>query len=96
MNPLPPVIISIDIRKEHDKRIRLWLPVFIIWPFMVLAAVMLLPLTAVAEVMLIPKKIRPFSMLLAFSGLLGSLHGTFVDVVTNNHGNQELVKISII
>ena len=95
MNSLPPAIISIDIRNEGDKRIRLWLPVFILWPFMVFAAALLLPLAAVAEVMLAPKKIRPFSMLLALSGVLGSLHGTFIDVATNKPGRKELVKIFI-
>jgi len=95
MNPLPPAVISIDIRNEQNNRIRLWLPVFILWPFMVLAAALLLPLAAVAEVLLAPKKIRPFSMLLALLGVLSSLHGTYVDVVSDKPGRKELVKIII-
>ena len=95
MNPLPPAIISIEINNTVGKGFRLWLPVFILWPFLIIAAALVLPFAAVAEVILAPKKIRPFSILLAFSGVLCSLHGTYVDVVSDKSGRKELVKIII-
>ena len=94
MNLIPPAVISIDITSEREKRIRLWLPVVILWPFMVLAAAIVLPLAAGAEVLL-AKKIRPFSLLLALCGVLCSLNGTRVDVVSDKPGRKELVKIFI-
>ena len=93
MNRLPPALLSIDIYKEREKRFRLWLPVFVLWPFMVLTAAILLPLAAVAEVLLIPKKIQPFSLLLALSGVLCSLPGTYVDVTSNKSGCSQMIKI---
>ena len=91
----PPAVISIRIDGDRD-RFRLWLPVFILWPLLILGAAVALPLAAVAEVALAPRGIRPFSVLIALSGVIGSLHGTDINVVSNKNGNRELVKLFIL
>jgi hypothetical protein len=79
---LPPSIMRIHIG-ETEKGFRLWLPIFLLWPIVLLAAVLLAPFVLVGAILLWPKGWgRP--LLLAGPLLLGlvfALRGLKIDVV---------------
>lgn len=92
---LPPSLIYIDVRNERNNRIRLWLPVIILWPLLLVAAVFVVPLAAVAEVVLFATGIKPLSILIGVSRIIAALHGTDIEVVSRKSGTPQQIKIYI-
>ncbi len=54
MSMLPPSTLSLRIGRETGRPLRIWLPLFIVWPFVLLAGLLLAPLVLVAAVVLLP------------------------------------------
>ena len=90
-----PAFITIDICSERQKRFWLWLPVFVLWPILLLLGVFIIPVAALAEVLLAQKGIRPMALMFALVRILGSMSGTTIEVNPKNSGNKGRVKIHI-
>jgi hypothetical protein len=92
---LPPALVFIDVCSERNPRFKLWLPLIILWPLLLAVAVLVVPLAAIAELLLLPTGIKPLSILFGVSRVLGALHGTDIEVLSRKTGKNERVKIYI-
>lgn len=50
----PPLIMRLRIRRDDRMGIRLWLPLFLIYPFLVILSLLLLPLALMVALLLLP------------------------------------------
>lgn len=55
------------IKSSENKIFRIWLPQVVAWSILIILYIILLPLTAVAELILQGRGIRPFSILIEFA-----------------------------
>ena len=92
---MAPSIVSVRIRSERGFKLRLWLPVFILWPFALILFLIIAPFLAIAEAVLVYRgtRIHLFGMLAALFLFLCSLYGTSVKVNNAGKGNEVMVKI---
>jgi len=90
-----PSIISLKIQSGKRFRLRLWLPVFILWPLAVLLFILMVPLLLIADfiVRICGIKLHLFSMVSALLALFASLCGTIVRV--NSPRNNAIVYVKI-
>ncbi len=78
MTMLPPMLAVVHIRPSRiGRRIRLWVPLFLIWLLLLPFMLVLLP---VYFVVCAVSNIAPFATLGAFLAVLGSLTGTHVEL----------------
>jgi hypothetical protein len=61
-----PVFTTDAIKSSENKIFRIWLPKIVGWSILITMYIILLPLTAVAELILQGRGIRPFSILIEF------------------------------
>lgn len=92
---IPPAVMSIAIKQNSGKGFRLWLPIILLWPVLILVLIIVVPIAALAEVALYSRGIRPFSILIGLLRVIAALKGTLVDVVSRQDGNNATVKIHI-
>lgn len=93
---IPPMFMTIAIKSSESKCLRLWLPLIVVWPILIVLYIILLPLAALAELGLQEKAIRPFSILIALVQVLSALRGMVVNVMSNHSNKRTFVKIRII
>jgi hypothetical protein len=77
-----PSIINLRIQTGKRFRLRLWLPLFIVWPILLVLFLLLLPFLVIAEVVMriAGTGIRIFAMLGGVVSVLSALRGTVVRV----------------
>jgi hypothetical protein len=77
-----PSVINVRIETGSRFRLRLWLPVILLWPFLPVFVLLLLPFLAMAELILraTGARIYPFRMLCGLWAVCWSLGGTMVKV----------------
>ncbi|MBD3217563.1 MAG: hypothetical protein GF310_04750 [candidate division Zixibacteria bacterium] len=78
----PPSILRIRIMEEGRKKIGLWFPLFLLWPFMLAISILLLPLVLIVSLILWPSG-RGKKIILAFPlifNLICNMRGLRVDV----------------
>ena len=92
---LPPALIYVDVCNERRNRVRLWLPVIIFWPLLLIGGVIIVPLAAIAEVVLFATGIKPLSILIGLSRIFAALHGTSIEVLSRKSGGNDRIKIYI-
>jgi len=84
-----PSVVNIAIARENARTFRLWLPVIILWPVLLLCIILIAPLALLAEIFLFRTGIRPFALLMASLQILVCLRGIKVDVVSKfGNGNN--------
>jgi hypothetical protein len=90
-----PSVISLRIHTDEGRKLRLWLPVFILWPFGLILFALIAPFLALAEAILIYRgtPIRLFGILGGVLSVLCSLRGTSVNVKGRGKGNDVMVRI---
>jgi hypothetical protein len=91
-----PVLMTIRIRTPQSKGFALWLPIVLLWPFWAILFVLIAPFATLAQIVLIPYKIRPLSMMFALTNLICQTRGMRIDVSSQKAIHPALVKISII
>ncbi len=86
----PPSILKLRIHNQH-RHFGLWLPLFLLWPLMVMLAIVLSPLVLVSAVILWPKGWGKPLLLggPAFFRLFWALRGLKVDV--KQHSGQVFI-----
>jgi hypothetical protein len=88
----PPSVLRVRVEEAGRRRFRLWLPLFVIWPFALLIALLLSPFVIVASALLWPRGWGRTVLLIgphAFR-LFCALRGLEVDV----HDGSEHVLVS--
>ena len=78
MTLVPPMLAVVHIMPSRTRRrLRLWVPLFLVWLLLLPFVLVLLPVYFVVCAVM---DIAPFATLGAFFALLGSLNGTHVEV----------------
>jgi hypothetical protein len=92
---IPPAIIAVRIADEYGKGFGLWLPMFLLWPFALVAFVVLLPFLIIAEVVLTLMSVgfHPMLAVMTVCEVISALRGTNVHVAAK--GTRKLVKVYI-
>jgi hypothetical protein len=93
---IPPLIMELKIVTDRNRRFSLWLPLIIIWPFLGILFVAILPFAYIVECFLSSSGIRPFSILLVLFEIICSLRGLDIDVQSKKVNNNTNVKILFI
>jgi len=94
---IPPAIMHIHVVDRGKKRIGLWLPIFLLWPVLLVLVVVAVPLIIIAQVILACLRIpiRLVSIFIAVVSVITSMRGLKVDVGQKSN-NQSSVLINII
>jgi len=84
---MPPAILDLTITPNEGRRIRLWLPLFLLWPLALVLVVIVLAFTIVTDLVLliIGHRYHHYTLLVVRS--LGVLNETRGMVVRVNDGN---------
>lgn len=85
---VPPWVIAVHISKPGVRHVRLWLPLFLLWPLLLLALLLVLAGTLIADLVLLVAGARyhRYTLLVINTlALLGAARGTHVRA--NDHGN---------
>jgi hypothetical protein len=77
-----PSIINLKIQSGSHFKLRLWLPVFIVWPIFIVLFLLLLPFLVIAELVMrvAGTGIRLFAMIGGVVSVLSAMRGTVVKV----------------
>jgi hypothetical protein len=77
-----PSIINLKIQSGAHFKLRLWLPVFIVWPIFIVLFLLLLPFLVIAELVMrvAGTGIRLFAMIGGVVSVLSAMRGTVVKV----------------
>ncbi len=68
----PPSILRLRVRGDSGRQLRLWLPLFILWPLAAALAILALPILAVAA-LLTRRGSRPRTLLCALPAVLPAI-----------------------
>jgi hypothetical protein len=91
-----PSIINLRIQSGQRFKLRLWLPVFIVWPILIVLFLLLLPFLVIAEVVLrvAGTGIRLFGIIGGVVSVFSAMHGTVVKV--NSPKQDTIVNVTIL
>jgi hypothetical protein len=91
-----PSVMNLKIHSGERFNLRLWLPLFIMWPFALVLLFLLLPFLVIAEVVLrlANAKIYLFAILGSVFSLLVAMRGLTVKV--NNVRHNSMVDVTIL
>lgn len=91
-----PSIINLRIQSGQHFRLRLWLPVFIVWPILIVLFLLLLPFIVIAELVMrvAGTGIRLFAMIGGVVSVLSSMRGTVVRV--DSPKSDSIVHVTIL
>ncbi|HMD67778.1 MAG TPA: hypothetical protein VKF42_02800 [Chitinivibrionales bacterium] len=90
-----PSVMNLKIHSGERFKLRLWLPLFIIWPFVLVVLLLLLPFLVLAEIVLrlANARIYLFAIIGALFSLISAMQGLTVRV--NNEKHNSLVHVTI-
>lgn len=78
----PPVVVDVRVAEEGGRRLHLWLPVFLLWPLLLLVGVLVVVVAAVADAVFLamarPSHLTAF--VLGCFAAVGEMRGTEVSV----------------
>lgn len=92
---IPPLVMRLRVTPGSGRGFGLWLPLFVVWPLLLVLLVLLLPLLILADLIMALCR-YPFSAIRAVWSLwavLCSLHGLHVDV-DGARGDKVLVSFN--
>jgi hypothetical protein len=91
-----PSVIQLTIQSASQRRISLWLPVFLLWPVFVALLLIALPPLLIADLIIAASgnKIQLCMMLVGLLTVVSSLHGARIRV--NNPKHNTVVNITIL
>jgi hypothetical protein len=92
---IPPLVLKVRIRSRDGKGFWLWLPFFLVWPFVLVMVFLLLPFVLLADLLLAlqGRRLRLLAMLLGVWRVIAALRGTRVQV--SGRGQQDSVDVNI-
>lgn len=86
-----PSLLRIKIVEERKKKLGLWIPIFLLYPFLLLAFIIALPILLVVLIVLIRKGIKVLKAGLALLTTFSSLRGLRIDV--ESEGSKVFISI---
>lgn len=91
-----PSIVILKIQQEHRFRLKLWLPVFILWPVFLVLFLLILPLLLITDFILLVSghRIRLLRMVGGVFSVVSSLRGTRVKV--DSRKENSIVNVTIL
>jgi small neutral amino acid transporter SnatA (MarC family) len=91
-----PSIINLKIQSGSHFKLKLWLPVFIVWPVLIVLFLLLLPFLVIAEVVMriAGTGIHLFAMIGGVVSVLSAMRGTVVRV--NSPKSDSIVNVTIL
>ncbi|HUI92873.1 MAG TPA: hypothetical protein VLX68_11555 [Chitinivibrionales bacterium] len=91
-----PSVMNLKIHSGERFNLRIWLPLFIVWPFALVLLFLLLPFLVVAEIVLrlANARIYLFSILGCVFSLVSAMRGLTVKV--NNARQNSIVDVTIL
>jgi uncharacterized membrane protein len=91
-----PSIVILKIQQERGFRLKLWLPVFILWPVFLVLFLLFLPLLLIADFILHLSgvHIHLLRMVGGVFSVVSSLRGTRIKV--NSHKENSIVNVTIL
>jgi small neutral amino acid transporter SnatA (MarC family) len=91
-----PSIINLRIQSGSHFKLRLWLPVFIVWPILLVLFLLLLPFLVIADFVLFVTgvRIKLFRILGGVLSVLSAMRGTVVRV--NSPKSDSIVNVTIL
>ena len=91
-----PGIVILKIQQERGFRLKLWLPVFILWPVFLILFLLVLPLLLIADLILLVcgVRIQLLRMMWGVFSIVSSLRGTRVKV--NSRKENSIVNVTIL
>lgn len=92
---IPPMLLVLAIGNRNGSAIRLWIPLFLLWPLLLLLFLVIVPFTIIIEILLGWRGIRPFSILIVLVEMLTNLRGLTVDV-SSKVNVRDLIKIKFV
>lgn len=81
---LPPAIIDVRVHRPDKANHRVWVPLFLLWPLLLILLLLMAPLTIVADLVLLLAGQRYHhytALLFSLVGLLAESRGTHAHVV---------------
>jgi hypothetical protein len=90
---VPPAVVDVRVAQAGGRRLHLWLPVFVLWPLLVVVGVVVLGVAAVADAVLLALD-RPHRFTAFVWGCftaLGEMRGT--EVAIDNAGHNVGVSV---
>ncbi len=93
---MPPLLMELKFVTDRNQRFSMWLPLVLIWPFLGILFVAILPLAYIVECFASSSGIRPFSILLVLFEIVCSLRGLDIEVQSKKVNNNTNVKILFI
>ncbi|MFW5813252.1 MAG: hypothetical protein ACOCXC_02905 [Fibrobacterota bacterium] len=90
-----PMFIKIRMQNEEGKRFGFWLPLFLLWPILLIPLLILLLFALIAEIFTAPRGIHPFLMLVGLGRLLAAMRGTYVDIRSTSNSKKSTVQFKI-
>jgi len=90
-----PSIVSLKILSGSRFRLRLWLPLFLLWPFAAILFLLAMPFLLIANAVISARgiKVRLFQIIKTLWALLSSLCGTTVRVDSRKKNTAVYIKI---
>lgn len=92
---LPPLLMRLRLESPGHRKVRLWLPLFLLWPVLVVLMLLALVVAVIADVVLFLVGHRYYRWTLLLIGsldVLGQARGTRVLV----NGNRSIVELAIL
>ena len=90
----PPAVVNLRVAEEGGRRLHLWLPVFVLWPLLLLVGVLTVVVAAVADAVLFvlarPHRLTAFVM--GCFAAVGEMRGTEVSVDNPRHTVEVTVR----
>ncbi len=77
-----PSILKINIQRSNKKRVNLWLPIFLLWPFLLILALVLFPILLIVQIgrSLLGQKSKAALILPYLYDLLSAFQGLHIEV----------------
>lgn len=92
---IPPLFVDIRVGKSNGKAFRLWFPLIILWPIIIVLLLPVLSVAAIVQVGLSAKGIKPFSILINLLLIISALRGLKIEIKEGKENNQEKIEIKI-
>lgn len=93
---LPPSLIHLEFGTAEKRKINLWIPIFLLWPFVLVLLIIAVPVLLVADLVLTAAglPLNLFRLICGLLDILSALKGTLVSV--DSRRKETVIHITIL
>jgi O-antigen ligase len=92
---IPPLLLDFKVAMGNGKVFRLWFPLVILWPILIVLLLLLLPVISILQLGLSAKGIKLFSILINLLLIISALRGLAIEIKEDKDNNRKKIKIKI-